>query len=132
MKKFLKDMYEINSESHAGTYDSKGKNDDTNYKDINLDKDMLRMTYYDYFRKNETVMLTIPQFVTFMENDVFHNDTFSGRITKNKKSQINKLSKYIDKKTLTTAMNDSSLAAFFEMNFSQVKQIFLYYQMKHS
>ena len=131
MKKFLKDMYEINSESHAGTYDSKGKNDDTNYKDINLDKDMLRMTYYDYFRKNETVMLTIPQFVTFMENDVFHNDTFSGRITKDKKSQINKLSKYIDKKTLTTAMNDSSLAAFFEMNSSQVKQILLYYQMKH-
>ena len=33
------------------------------------------MTYYDYFRKNETVMLTIPQFVTFMENDVFHNDS---------------------------------------------------------
>ena len=40
-------------------------------------------------------MLTIPQFVIFMENDVFHNDTFSGRITKDKKSQINKFSKYI-------------------------------------
>ena len=66
------------------------KLDDLN-TDMNIDNELLRILYYDYYNGNKKMKMTFNDFVAFIQNDVLSNDIFSKNIDSDMKDNINKL-----------------------------------------
>lgn len=98
--------------------------------DMDISTDMIRLIYYDYFAGDDEITMSIPQFVSFLRNDVMNNETFGDEIDDDMRSSIDQMAKFTDVKALTKSMNASELAGFFVMKKSQAEQLLLYYNIR--
>lgn len=88
-----------------------------------LSTDVLKMVYYDYFQHGATPAITLGEFITFMNDDVLASDTFSKEIDADTATQIKALKKYADPAELTAPKTPAQLAAFLDMDQTQVQQL---------
>ena len=119
MKDFIEDMRDENDS-------------DSNVSDRNFSLSMVKMIYYDYFDSDPDFTLTIPEFVSYLRNEVFTDDDFGNTIDEDMRSKIDDMAKFTDAQTLTSKKSASGLADFFDMKKSQAEQLLLYYQIKES
>ena len=103
---------------------------DTSFGDTDLSEDMLRLIYYDYYEGDPAFRLTIPAFVSFLQEDVMYNADFGDRIDDDMREKINDMARFTDAGSLVSQKNARGLADFFGMKLSEAEQLLLYYQIK--
>ncbi|MBQ6370079.1 MAG: MMPL family transporter [Firmicutes bacterium] len=103
---------------------------DTDFSDTDMSTDMLRLIYYDYYAGDPQFGMTIPRFVSFLQEDVMYDPDFGRTMDDETRDQINDMAKFTDVHALTSQKTASGLASFFGMKTSQARQLLLYYQIK--
>ena len=95
--------------------------------DMQLDKNVLAMFYYDYYTGDEPMEMTVSEFLTFISDTVVNDDMFAEYIDEDMLGSVDKIGKFADATQLTTPMSSTEMAAFFEMEESKVNQLFSVY-----
>ena len=99
--------------------------------DTALDADMLKIIYYDYYCHDETVTMTMSQFLHFIHDDVMTNETFASEINFDMAANMDQMIFFADSKNLTTPKNSAQLAKIFGMDEDTVEQLLLLYYSSH-
>ena len=100
--------------------------------DMALDKSMIDMLYYSHYSADTEIKLTVGEFLSFLSNDVFQNEAFSGYIDDSMKDSFAMLQGFSDAEELTRPKTAAEIAEFFGMDAEQVGQLFMYYSMVQS
>ena len=95
--------------------------------DMQLDKNVLAMFYYDYYTGDEPIEMTASEFLTFISETVVNDELFSEYIDEDMSGSVDKIGKFADAAQLTKPMNSAEMAEFFEMEESKVNQLFSVY-----
>lgn len=96
-------------------------------EDMQLDENVLAMFYYDYYNGDEVLKMTVSEFLGFISDNVVNEEMFSDYIGEDMLNSVDNISKFADATLLTTPMTAAELAAFFDMEEAQVKQLFSVY-----
>ena len=70
--------------------------------------------------------MTLPDFVSFINNDVLTNPEYAGEISAAAKSQLAELNPLVDKVAINTQMNATKLSKFLSIEQSTIEQVFFY------
>lgn len=95
--------------------------------DMQLDKNVLAMFYYDYYAGDEAMEMTVSEFLSFISDTVVNDELFAEYVDEEMIDSVDKIGKFADATQLTTPMSSAEMATFFEMEESKVKQLFSVY-----
>ncbi len=95
--------------------------------DIQLDKNVLAMFYYDYYAGDEAMEMTASEFLSFISDTVVNDELFAEYVDEEMIDSVDKIGKFADATQLSTPMSSTEMAAFFEMEESKVNQLFSIY-----
>lgn len=110
--------------------DMREEEDDEGASDTDLSVSMLRLIYYDYFMGDPKLGLTLPRFVSFLQEDVMYDPDFGRTMDDETRNNINDMAKFTDVHALTSQKGAGGLADFFGMSKDEARQLLLYYQIK--
>ena len=99
--------------------------------DMEMDEDMLRLLYYNYYSNGNLPAMTIKEFVTFLTDEVMTNETFASEIDASMTENIDTMKKMTNAAELTKPMSIAEMAEFFDMGKEEVKQLYLLYFSNH-
>lgn len=106
------------------------KLDDLN-TDMNIDNELLRILYYDYYNGNKKTKMTFNDFVAFIQNDVLSNDIFSKNIDSDMKDNINKLNYFTTIESINMKRNTEELSKILGIDQNSLEQLLIYYNSKN-
>ena len=106
------------------------KLDDLN-TDMNIDNELLRILYYDYYNGNKKMKMTFNDFVAFIQNDVLSNDIFSKNIDSDMKDNINKLNYFTTIESINMKRNTEELSKILGIDQNSLEQLLIYYNSKN-
>lgn len=115
----LEDLTEQLDESESGS------------TDLDLDEELVKLIYYDYYSKGETHGMTVGNFINFLAEDVVNNETFADEMDASIKNNVSDMKKFSNPGTLTAKKNAGAMAKFFGLKKSDCEQLYLYYFTKH-
>jgi len=98
--------------------------------DLDLNASLLNLLYYDYFTDGELLPVTAGDFLKLISDDVVENEAFTDYFDQEMKDKAGLIRRFSDANSLATPMNAEELAAFFDMDIANIKQLFLLYQME--
>lgn len=107
--------------------------DKLNAKLEDLDSDayiedyLLKIIYYHYYNNQENNKINLNSLLTFIENDVYDNDSLNKNIDKKMKEDITRLSNFTSKSKITKKHTTKEIAQMFEIKESEVKDLLIYY-----
>ena len=90
-----------------------------------LTPDLLNIVFYNYYKDDETVSLTLKQFVDFINNDISKNIIFSSFIDKDVLAEIKTMKNFVDKDAIQTPLTANLLALNMGMDVNQITQLYM-------
>ncbi len=91
---------------------------------INLDRSLLDIIYYEYYKKGETGSIPLPDFLQFLEQDVLSNDVFLGEIDADIKEKMMMLSVFSSIEELEKQRRSAELSQILGMDTTMTDQLF--------
>ena len=99
--------------------------------DTNIEDNLLKIIYYNYHNKDENKM-TFKEFVTFIEEKIINDPEISKNIDENTKKSIEKLKNFTQIENINKKRTINEIASIFDIEESQVKDLFTYYLSKNN
>lgn len=93
------------------------------------DVKQLLILYYDKYSGVDLGTMTLPQFTSFINEDVLTNEAYNGMLDENMAAQLASLQAFTDKEAVTTPLPAEQMAALLGMELAQTEQLYQYYQM---
>ncbi|MCH5167001.1 MAG: MMPL family transporter [Erysipelotrichales bacterium] len=117
-------------------------NDELTYKELNnrlksfkddfeLDDELFKILYYNFYNKNNNLKLTMDKLVTFVKSDVLTNEMMKDHINNETKNSINKLSYFSSSKKINKAYSSKELAKILDINKNDIDNLLVYYNSKN-
>ena len=100
--------------------------------DSDMDPELLKIIYYDYYCHDDEVTMTMSQFLNFINDDVMTNETLSSQLDSDMTSNIDQMMLFADAGNLTSEKSISQLAGTLGMDKGTVEQLMLLYYSSHS
>ena len=88
---------------------------------------MLRLMYYKYHSGDDLPAVKVGELIRFLSEKILPDPFFSQYIDDDLRQNAEMLEKFADKDTLTKMMTADELAAFFDMNADELRQLFVLY-----
>ena len=94
---------------------------------LEIDESKVKDILILYSAKKDNTKIGVDDFIKFMKNDVAKDKKYSKNIDLNSLESINKLSKFIDKKTIQTKMTATQMAKLFGLEKNVTEDLYKYY-----
>lgn len=94
---------------------------------LGIDESTVEDILMYYNSKNTNLELTLNEFITFMNNDVLTNKTYSKDIDSNTKNNLTKLQTFTNINTINKKMTSKEMANLFGINESLMESLYSYY-----
>ena len=113
------------------TYDK--LNDKFKYldQDTNIDDDLLKIIYYNYYNKDSNNKMTLNSFINFIKSDIYTNDKFSDEISDETKNNLDLLTNFTDKNKINQKRTLQDIADILEIDVDKVKDLMILYNSKN-
>ncbi len=95
--------------------------------EMNVDDYLIKTLYYHYYDPNERNEMTLSEFVTFIQENIMNNESFSADVDNNIRAQINRLSNFVVDAKMNQEKSLSELASIFEMDEANLRKVFILY-----
>ncbi len=100
------------------------------FKDLGTDTQvedyLLRIAYYHYFEKEENNQMSLVDFITFIKNDVYQQETMSKHIDDDMKKNVDKLENFVQADLMNQKRTEQEVASMFDIPFDSVHQLLIY------
>lgn len=98
---------------------------------MSIDPSLLDVIYYSYYAGDQLLPMTVPQFISFISDEIIPNPMFSDFISDEMKTGLEDMKMFSDAEALTTPKIAEELAEVFGMNADDLKKIFVLYYSKY-
>ncbi len=112
--------------------DSKKMTTPYTYKDIasllDMDADTVKLLFVYYYAMSDSYVpgtMTLPEFVSFLQNDIANDPVFSSYLDESTMEQVKMLASFTDKKALQTQRSTAELSSMLGIDESLVKTVFI-------
>ena len=118
---------------YANTISEKLKYNELNNKfaslnqDVNLDEDLIKVLYYNYYNKDNKAKLSYSEFTNFIINEIVNDPTYGSFLDNNLKNNINKLAYFTTPGQIYAKRNYSSIANILGIPSASVQSLFTLY-----
>ena len=99
---------------------------------LEIDESKVKDIIIYYLSKNNNDVLSLDEFINFMNCDVLTSKEFSNKINEDVKSRLNTLSKFINKENIQKKLTKDDMSRFFMMDKNTVDNLFKYYILKNN
>lgn len=113
------------------TYEELNKRLKSFKDDFDMNDELFKILYYNYFNKNNNQEISLDDLVTFIKSDVLKNDLMSDRINKKMINSINKLAYFANTKKINKLYNSKELANILDIKESDINNLLVYYNSKN-
>lgn len=97
-----------------------------------LEDDLLNLLYYDYHTADSDIPnLTMSQFLTFLSEEVAHNDLFSEQLDADFLDYIDEIQRFTNADKLSRPLSIGELAEFLDLTKDDVEQLLILYYSEH-
>lgn len=93
---------------------------------------LLKVIYYKYYNKEENNKITFNDFVDFIKNNVLNQEKMKDKIDESIKSNLDRLKNFTTIKNIDKLRTSKEIAEILEIDKSEVKDIFVYYNSKNN
>ena len=113
------------------TYDK--LNDKFKYleQDTNIDEDLLKIIYYNYYNKDSNNKMTLNEFINFIKSDIYTNDNFNNEISDETKDNLDLLTNFTDKNKIKQKRSLEDIADILDIDVDKVKDLMILYNSKN-
>jgi len=98
--------------------------------EVSIDKEIIQMLYFTA-ADGELPRLTAAEFMTFINEEILPNETFSEYLDDSISENIEYFDKFSDKDKLTAPMTAGEMAEFFGIGKESIEQLYLYYTIQN-
>lgn len=100
-----------------------------------MDAEQMKMMYLLYFSQQDDIAvgsMTIPEFVSFLQNNVLTQDTYASMLGDDVKNQISILAAFTDQDQIMQEKSAGELASLLGMDETSIQQIMMLFYSKNS
>lgn len=94
---------------------------------LEIDESKINDILIYYNSKNNNLKISLNDFINFMNKDVLTNETYAKNIDKANRENLNTLSKFTNKNTITKKMTSAEMAKLFGIPESTMNSLYTYY-----
>ena len=94
---------------------------------IDTEDYLLKAIYYHYFRDVNAHTVTLDDFVSFLQNDVFTNEKLSGDISDDTKNEINRLSNFTNSEKVNRPRSKWEIAEILGVDAGSLDDVYVLY-----
>lgn len=92
-----------------------------------IDDYLLRILYYNYYNKENNIKMSFSEFVSFIEENIYHNEKFNSQITDDMKTSLSKLNYFIYLDSINKPRISSDISNILGINEETVKSLYILY-----
>lgn len=96
-------------------------------KEISLDDYLMKALYYHYFKDIDSHMISLSDFVDFLQRDVFPSDHFSDLITDDIVAKVDQFSYFTDQKKVNQPRTKAEIAKILGVDSAKLDSLFILY-----
>lgn len=100
--------------------------------DTNAEDYLLKIIYYNYYNQEENNKISFDEFVKFIQNDVYKNQTVSNKLGEDIRKDIDRLSYFTSTTQINQKRTAKEIANILEIDENDVKDILIYYNSKNN
>ena len=100
--------------------------------DTDVEEYLLKIIYYNYYNQEENNKISFDEFVKFIQNDVYKNQTVSDKLGEDIKKDIDRLSYFTSNTKMNQKRTAKEIANILEIDEKNVKDILIYYNSKNN
>lgn len=101
-------------------------------QDVTIDENLLKILYYNYFNKDNNEKMTLYNFIKFIENDIYTDDTFGKNIKDDVKSNLELLNNFADSNLINKKRTIKDIANILSIDVNDVDKIMVLYNSKNN
>ena len=94
---------------------------------IEVEEYLLKAIYYHYYKDVDNHTVTLDEFVSFLQNDVFTNESLTKDISSETKDSINHLSNFTNSEKVNRARSKEDIANILGISPSQLDDVYVLY-----
>lgn len=99
-------------------------------QDTNIEEELIRILYYDYYQKEPNVM-TIDEFISFIQSDIYGNERFKDSITDERKESLDLLSNFSNPSKINKVRSIDEIVSLLGIKKEDAENILIYYHSKN-
>lgn len=93
---------------------------------IDIEDYLLKILYFNYYNDNE-VKMSLNDFVSFIENNIYTNSEFNTKLNENMKNNISLLHNFTDIDLIYNPRNSSDIASILAFNRETINDLYILY-----
>ena len=99
--------------------------------DVEVEEYLLKAIYYHYYKDVDNHTVTLDEFVSFLQNDVFTNKTLSKDISNETKDNIDRLSNFTNSEKVNRIRSKEDIANILGVSPSQLDDVYVLYSAEN-
>lgn len=99
---------------------------------VEIEDDLLKILYYNYYHPSEDNTMTFEQFIQFIQTEVYHNDKMSDQLDAETRKNIDRLANFTTENSMNQLRSSKEIAEILEIEKKDVDDVLIYYQSKHN
>lgn len=122
---------------YANTINEKLAYDELNHKfkelgqDTQIDEYLIKMIYYNYSSKDKENTMTLDEFISFIQSDIYTNENLNQSLNENTKSNLDLLTNFTNASLIHKKRTTKEIANVLGMKDEDASNILLYYNSKN-
>lgn len=100
--------------------------------DTDVEDYLLKIIYYNYYNQEEDNKISFDEFVKFIQNDVYKNQTVSDKLGEDIRKDIDRLSYFTSTTQINQKRTAKEISTILEIDEKDVKDILIYYNSKNN
>ncbi len=100
--------------------------------DIELEDDLFKILYYNYYNPQEDNCMTFQEFLHFIQTKVYTNEKMKDQISETAKQNIDRLAQFTSESAMNQLHTPDEIANLLQIDTKQVEDVLIYYNAKHN
>lgn len=98
---------------------------------IDTEDYLIKAIYYHYYKDVDAHTVTLDEFVSFLQNDVFTNENLSDEISSDTKSEINRLSNFTNNEKVNRPRSREDIANILGVDANKLDDVYVLYMAEN-
>ena len=100
-------------------------------QDTQIEEYLIKLIYYNYYNKDANNKMTLNEFISFIQSDIYTNDNFSNSIDQDTRDNLALLENFTSSSLVNKKRSTKEIADILGMSKEDAEKILIYYNSKN-
>jgi len=113
------------------TYDKLNDKFDYLGQDTKIDEELIKIIYYNYYKKDTSNKMTLNEFINFIRNDIITNESFKDEVSDDTKDNLDLLTNFTDKNKINKKRSLDEISDILDIDKDKLNDLMILYNSKN-